>query len=270
MMFSSNTNTYRFVICLLSLSLSATAETVRGVHRELVEETAVHRELVETAVDLRTAANYAILTLTGISTVPMSAITGDIAVYPIAAVGMTGFGLLAGEGETFSTSTQVTGKAYAANYLGDTPALLSAAVSDMMTAYNDAESRVDPDVVNLAEGHIVALTTLTAGLYNFNTTVSIAANVVLSGSSTDIFIIQIENNLLLSADTKVTLAGGALPQNVFWQVAGYVNVGVGAHMVGILLVKTGVSFATRSSLNGRVLAQTACTLDSATIVEPAE
>jgi len=45
-------------------------------------------------------------------------------------------------------------------------------------------------------------------------------------------------------------------------------VGAGAHMEGILLVKTDVTFITGSSLNGRVLAQTACVLQSATIVQP--
>jgi hypothetical protein len=38
-------------------------------------------------------------------------------------------------------------------------------------------------------------------------------------------------------------------------------------MQGVLLVKTLVAMVTGSSLNGRILAQTAVTLDSATIVE---
>jgi hypothetical protein len=66
----------------------------------------------------------------------------------------------------------------------------------------------------------------------------------------------------------VILQGGALSKHVFWQVAGLVTVGAGAHMEGILLVKTMVGFVTGSSLNGRVLAQTACTLQKATITQP--
>jgi hypothetical protein len=42
----------------------------------------------------------------------------------------------------------------------------------------------------------------------------------------------------------------------------------GANMKGILLVKTDVLFKTGSSLNGRVLAQTACNLQMATIKQP--
>jgi hypothetical protein len=57
----------------------------------------------------------------------------------------------------------------------------------------------------------------------------------------------------------VLLEGGALAKNVFWQVAGHVTVGAGgAHMEGVLLVA--VTFVTGSSLNGRILAQTACNL----------
>jgi hypothetical protein len=42
-------------------------------------------------------------------------------------------------------------------------------------------------------------------------------------------------------------------------------VGAGAHLEGILLVYTDVTFVTGSSLAGRVLTQTACNLQKATI-----
>ena len=64
------------------------------------------------------------------------------------------------------------------------------------------------------------------------------------------------------------MTGGVLAKNIFWQVATSVMVGAGAHMEGILLIKTGATFITGSSLEGRVLAQTACVLQSASIVEP--
>jgi hypothetical protein len=51
-------------------------------------------------VELGTAGNYVILTKTGISTVPTSAITVDSAVSPIAATAITGFGLVMDSGET--------------------------------------------------------------------------------------------------------------------------------------------------------------------------
>jgi hypothetical protein len=65
----------------------------------------------------------------------------------------------------------------------------------------------------------------------------------------------------------VTLTGGAKAENIFWQVTGLVEVAAGMHLEGILLVKTGVTFKTGASLNGRVLAQTACVLQQAIITE---
>jgi hypothetical protein len=62
-----------------------------------------------------------------------------------------------------------------------------------------------------------------------------------------------------------TWVGKPLAKNIFWQVAGAIMVKAGAHMEGILLGQTTVTFITGSSLNGRILAQTACVLQMATI-----
>jgi hypothetical protein len=133
-------------------------------------------------------------------------------------------------------------------------------------AYTDAAGRVNPDAarINLAGGLIGGLT-LTPGMYTFQVDVNIATDVTLEGSSTDVFIIQTTKSVVQAANKKVILTGGAQAKNIFWQVAGEVNVGAGAEMEGILLVKTAVTFKTGSSLNGRILAQTACNLQMATI-----
>ena len=65
-------------------------------------------------------------------------------VSPIAATAITGFGLVADKTNTFSTSPQVTGKIYAANYASPTPANLTTAVSNMEAAYTDAAGRKLP------------------------------------------------------------------------------------------------------------------------------
>jgi hypothetical protein len=82
-------------------------------------------------VNLGTAANYAILAKSGISTVPTSAITGNLGISPAAAAYITGFPLTADSTNVFSTSSQVTGKIYAADYAVPTPSDLTTAVSDM-------------------------------------------------------------------------------------------------------------------------------------------
>ena len=89
-------------------------------------------------VELGKAGDFAILTASGITTVPPSAITGDIGCSPIAGTAMTGWSLSMDSTNTFSTSTQVTGKAYGADYTSPTPAKLTIAIADMKTAYTDA------------------------------------------------------------------------------------------------------------------------------------
>ena len=108
----------------------------------------------------------------------------------------------------------------------------------------------------------------------FDSSVTIADNFEFKGSSTDIFIIQITGDLLQVAGTQVTLVtdepdetGNSMPlkSNIFWVVSGKVTVQAGAHLEGVLLVAEKVAFLANSSLNGRVLTQTRCDLDQATI-----
>jgi hypothetical protein len=266
-------NACRFVFFSL-LSLSVNAETVRGAQRELTKEA---------GVDLLTAGDYVILTKTGISTVPDSVITGDIAVSPAAATYMTGFSFTADSSGTFSTSAQITGSAYAANYGTPIPYKLTTAVGEMETAYTNAAGRTNNNATRIDLGTGVlggvgfgdATTPLTPGVYTFGTDVNIAETIYFEGTGhgddegeTDVFIVQMTGNLNQAANKNVVLSNGALAENIFWQVAGAVTVGEGAHMEGILLVKTAVLFKTGSSLNGRVLAQTACDLQVATITQP--
>jgi hypothetical protein len=263
-MFASNA--CRFAIFSL-FSLSANAETVRGAQRELSTTAAT------TYVDLKTAGSFAILAKTGISTVPASSIKGDIGVSPIAAEAMTGFSFTGGKGNQRS-ATQVTdgSKAIAADDGfdivdgDDITSRLTTAVGDMETAYTDAAGRPNTDGarINLGAGLLDAVT-LTPGVYTFGTDVNLNGDITFAGSADDIFIIQTTGNLLQAAGKQVILSGGAKAENIFWQVAGQVTVGAGSHMEGVLLVKTDVTFVTGSSLNGRVLTQTACNLQSATI-----
>jgi len=70
--------------------------------------------------------------------------------------------------------------------------------------------------------------------------------------------------------TRVTLAGGALAKNIFWQVAGAVTLGTNAHFEGVVLGKTMIAVNTGTSVNGRLLAQTAVTLQMNAVTKPAK
>jgi hypothetical protein len=203
--------------------------------------------------------------------VPDSTITGDIGVSPIAATAMTGFGLVLDKSGEFSTASQLVGKAYAADYKGSTPANMTAAVSAMEAAYTEAAGRptTNSSMNNMGGGGIGGRT-LTAGVYTFTVVVRIDTDLTFEGGPDDVFVIQTTGDLTQAANMKVILTGGAQAKNIFWQVAGFVEIGAGASMQGILLVKTKVDFITGSSLVGNVLAQTAVNLQKATITQAAD
>ncbi|OEU06879.1 hypothetical protein FRACYDRAFT_229961 [Fragilariopsis cylindrus CCMP1102] len=233
------------------------------------------------AVDLGTAEDFVILAKAGVTNVPGGYITGDIGVSPIAASAMTGFNLIMDSSNEFSTSTEASGSFYAPDYMSPTGTKLTTAVSDMLTAYNDAAARPvtggpfdnslsGETYTNLGAGEIGGLT-LTPGVYTYDISVGITGSDVTfdgDGNEDSVFIIKTSKSVLQAAGTEVILQNGAKAENIFWSVAQEVNVGAGAHMKGILLVKTAVKFITGSSFEGRVLSATAVTLQEATIKQP--
>jgi hypothetical protein len=196
----------------------------------------------------------------GISNVPTSTITGDIGVSPATATAITGFGLTMDGSGTFATSAQIDGQVFASTYAAPTPANLTVAVLAMQAAYTDAASRA-PDQTELGAGNIGGLT-LPPGVYKWSTGVTIPANVTLSGGANDTWIFQIAQNLTMASARDIILAGGAQAQNVTWQVFGVAEIGTTSHFQGVLLSQTSIVVRTGASVTGRLMAQTAVTLDS--------
>ena len=221
----------------------------------------------ELIVNLGTAGNFVILAKSAISTVPTSAVTGDLGISPAAASLITGFALMADATNVFATSTQVTGKVYAADYAPPTPNNLTTAVSDMQLAFTDAAGRA-PSTIELGGGDIGGRT-LAPGVYKWGTGVLIPTHVTLTGSATDVWIFQIAQGLTVANAAKIILTGGALPKNVFWQVSGAVDLGTTAHLEGVVLSKTAIALKAGASVNGRLLAQTAVNIEGSTVVQPA-
>lgn len=219
-------------------------------------------------VNLGTAGNFVLLAKSRLSTVPTSAITGNIGISPAAASYITGFSLTADATNVFSTSPQVIGKVYAADYAQPSPANMTAAIGDMELAFTEAAARA-PDVTELGAGNIGGMT-VAAGVYKWSSGLLIPTNVTLTGGATDVWIFQIAQNLTMSSGTKILLTGGALPKNVFWQVSGSVTLGSTAHCEGVILTQTSATLQTGASIKGRVLAQTGISIDSSTVVEPTQ
>jgi len=214
-------------------------------------------------VGLGTAGNFAILTKTGITDVPASVITGNIGTSPItgAAIGVT--------------CAEVTGTIYSVDATGPAckttdAALLTTAVSNMETAYTDAAGRtagVGP-FLNVGAG-TVANQTLVPGVYTWGSAVTITTDLTLSGGPNDVWIFQVTGTLDIAPGKQVLLTGGALAKNIFWQATGAVTLGTTSHFEGIILAKTNIALTTGASINGRLLAQTAVTLQSNTVTQPA-
>ncbi|KJA18336.1 hypothetical protein HYPSUDRAFT_218265 [Hypholoma sublateritium FD-334 SS-4] len=216
------------------------------------------------AINLGTAGGFTILAKSGISTVPFSAITGNIGVSPSSGTSLTGFSFIKAPSGTFATSNQVVGELLAADFTSPTSSQLSTAVLDMQTAFVDGNSRLLPNL-NLLGG-LLSAQTLAPGLYKWTSSVSITGLITLKGPSTGVWIFQIQNNLLYAAGARAVLSGGALAKNIFWVVSGDVSLGAGSTLEGVILGATKVALLTGSAVHGSILSQTAVTLEKATVV----
>ena len=221
-----------------------------------------------TPVNLGTAGSFVLLTKTGITTTGTTTVVGSMGVSPIAASAMTGFGLIADATNTFSTSSLVTEKIYAADYAPPTPAKMTTAIGDMETAFTDAAGRTSPNFTELGGGDISGKT-LVPGLYKWGTGVLITnTGITLAGGPKDVWIFQIAGDLVVNNGAIINLVGGAQAKNIFWQVSGQATLGTTADVKGIILSQTLISMNTGAKLSGRALAQTAVTLIANTVTAP--
>jgi hypothetical protein len=214
-------------------------------------------------VFLGTAGNFVILTKAGITDVPPSAITGNIGTSPIsgAAIGVS--------------CAEVTGLILSVDAAGPLPCevidptSLTTAVSDMQTAYTNAAGRVAGvgPFLNVGAGTL-ANQTLVPGTYTWTSGVTITTDLTLSGGPNDVWIFQIPGTLNMAAARNVILLGGAKAKNIFWQVAGAVTLGTSSHFEGIILGQTNIAMQTGATMSGRLLAQTAVTLQQNTVTQP--
>ena len=202
------------------------------------------------AVNLRSAAPFTILAATAITTTGGGTIAGDVGLSPGGGAGMG------------VTDALVTGKIYVVNAAGPSgsviaPALLISAKGDLSTAYNDAAGREPVPTgafLNPGDGNMGGLT-LGPGLYKFTTTASITgSDLTLTGGPDDVWIFQLAADLQVGEGRAITLAGGALARNIFWQVGSSVVIGTTARFKGTILALTSITMNTGSTLDGAALA----------------
>jgi hypothetical protein len=199
---------------------------------------APHAMAATTAVDLGSAANFAVLAGSGITfggTVNSIPIHGDIGSSPTATI--------TGLGNIVLFGTNQGGNAVAG--LGKT---------DLSTAYGDAAGRV-PDTLYGAAFDIGGLS-LASGVYNSTSSFAITGNLTLDamGDSNAVWIFQAGSTLITSSGSNVILTGGAKAENVFWQVGSSATLGTNSQFTGSVLALTSITVNTGTSVDGRLLA----------------
>jgi len=251
--------------CQKDNSTSTTSVPVAAAQSSLTT-TDVASDIDAIPVNLRSAIQFTILSETGISTTGVTSITGNIGVSPIAATAITGFGLTMNANNQFSRSSLVIGKVFAANYAVPTPTKMTTAISDMKTAFTQANGRTFPAPFVERYAGDLSGRTLVPGLYKWGTGVLITSvGVKLNGLADDVWVFQIAKNFTVANSAIITLEGGAQAKNVFWVVSGKVVIGTGVQFKGNVLSKTLISVNSGSKVHGRLLAQTAVTIIASTV-----
>jgi hypothetical protein len=211
-------------------------------------------------VDLGAAGNYVILAESAITNVPASAVTGNVGLSPATGAGI---GL---------TCVEVIGAVHDVDSTGPLPCTvnnsvgLTAAIGAKGTAYTDAQGRA-ADYTELGAGNIGGLN-LGPATYKWGTGVLIPTNVTLTGGANDVWIFQIAQGLTVSPGVQIILAGGALPQNIFWATFGAASLDTTTQFKGVILSQTSVAVKTGASVDGRLFAGTAVTLDHSRVTQP--
>jgi hypothetical protein len=217
------------------------------------------------AIDLKTAANFAITSESGITAAGIGAlVTGSIATSPISGTAVT---IPCGQvsGEIFTDDPAPGGACVSLD-----KSAAAIAIADVHTAYTNASAPTTPAGVGpfleLGAGTVIAQT-LIPGVYTWAGNVTITGELTLDGDATSVWIFQIDGTL--GTDQAITLTGGALPENVFWRVADVVSLNTGAQFKGIVLAKTNVEMIANATITGRLLAQTDVSLGAtSTVIEP--
>jgi len=247
--------------CETNMSVNPLSKLNNGENSKFSQDNTKKSNSSVATVNLGLAGEFVILSKTGITDVYKSTIMGDVGASPI-----TGAAILV-------SCDEVVGTIYSADAAGPLPCTvtnatrLTTAVGDMQTAYTDAAGRSNPDYLNIGAGNVGGKT-FTSGLYKWTSDVVIPTDITISGSPTDVWIFQISGTLNMSSAVRITLEGGAQAKNIFWVTAGVVTLGTTSHFEGNILSMTGINLQTGASINGRMLAQTAVTLQMNTVVKP--
>ncbi|MBM2840136.1 MAG: hypothetical protein HW412_664 [Bacteroidetes bacterium] len=205
---------------------------------------------VSQAVNLGTAASFAVLAGSGVTNTGPTLLTGDLGTFPT--ISITGFppGIVGPPG---------------VNHAGD--AVTQLAKNDLVIAYNDAAGRA----LNFTVSADLGGQTLVPGVYFSASSMALTGTVTLNGQGNPnaVFIFQAGSTLVTASGSSVNLINGAQACNVFWQVGSSATLGTTTSFVGNILALASITMNTGATIRGRVLARNAAvTLDANTVNPP--
>jgi hypothetical protein len=228
------------------------ANTENGINSYQIFTVTIQRPLGPMPISLETAGSYAVLAATGVSIGAAGGIEGNLGLHSAGTAALTGFALSLDSGGLFSTSPLVNGSIFAMDHAAPTPTLLGAAATDMQAAYADGSGRLEPDGLNLGGGELGGLV-LSPGLYKWTTAALITTDLTLQGGAGDVWILQVDGALTMTAAMKVHLDGGALARNIYWIVLGAVALGADAQFAGTVLSQGAISTGAGAIVDGVLL-----------------
>jgi len=206
---------------------------------------------VQAAVDLGSAASYAVLTYAEVTNSGATTLCGNLGLHPGSSVD-GGIVNICGGVKNVANGAALTAK------------------TDLSTAYTNIAGRSGG--VLLPGGTDIGGLTLYPGLYTCDGNLSISsADLTLDALSNPnaIFIFQVSGILDVTSGRQVFLNTGAQSKNVFWQVTDYCSLGTTVHFVGTILAYNSVTLNTLATLNGRAFGENGnVTLLSNTITDP--
>jgi hypothetical protein len=207
------------------------------------------------------------------------------------------YGILAGQGITCAISGTINGSAAdigswpLATYTGFSPvptctytgsiplpAVVALAQGDLTTAFLEAQGKVcDVDLtgfdLGFYDGSTPAKTLAGDKVYCFSSTAGLTGTLKLTGSAAARWTFQVGTALTVAAgaSNQVVLAGGAIPDNVYWVVGSSATIGTSATFQGTIMALQSITLNNSATLLGRALARNGAvdmTAGAATITRP--
>ena len=207
------------------------------------------RPFPQAPVNLGTAAGYAVLAGSTVTSTGPTIVNGNLGLSPGTSV--TGFppGLMNGGVQNVANPDALQAK------------------SDLVAAYDEAAGKTPATPV---AGSTLGGLTLNAGVYGGGA-LDLTGTLTLDaqGDSAAVFVFQAASTLITASASRVNLVNGASPCNVFWKVGSSATLGTTTSFKGTILALTSITLNTGATVEGRMLARNgAVTLDSNTVSSP--